>query len=97
MKEVEKENKKIKNRDGWNYFHHMPILPLLGDNNHLPLFHMAKRFIWLAETGGHIIEFYIGYMINPSLHVNKDFRYQVEKCMNNTFVELKQPFIKTTL
>ena len=45
--------------------------PLLGDNHRLPLLHMAKCFIWIEETGKHINDFEIGYMINPSLHVNK--------------------------
>ena len=47
---VSNENKKIKNKDRWNYFHHMHMLSLLGANNCLPLFHMDKRFIWLNET-----------------------------------------------
>ena len=36
-------------------------------------------------------------MINPSLHVNKTFKEQVEKGINTTIGELIQPFIKTTL
>ena len=54
------------------------MLPLLMDNHRLQLFHMAKRFIWIEETSEHINEFDIGYMINPSLHINKYFRDQVE-------------------
>ena len=73
------------------------MLPLLGDNHCLTLLHMANRFIWLEEKGEHINEFAIGYIINPSLHVNKAFKEQVEKCMNNSFGELTQLFIKTTL
>ena len=65
-------------------------------NNCLQLLHMAKRFIWLEETGERINEFYIGYMINTNLYVNKAFRDQVEKCMNTTFGALAQPFINTT-
>ena len=38
------------------------------------LLNMAKHFIWLEETGKHIKEFEIGYMINPHLHVNKTFK-----------------------
>ena len=34
-----------KKKDIYNYFHHMPILPLLGANHRLPLLHMSKRFI----------------------------------------------------
>ena len=41
---VGNENRKFK-KDIWNYCHHMPMLPLSGDNNNLPLLHMAKRFI----------------------------------------------------
>ena len=55
---------------------------------------MAKHFIWLEEAGERINELGIGYLINPNLHVNKAFRYQVEKCMNTTFCALTQDFIK---
>ena len=44
-----------------------------------------------------INEFEIGYMNNPILHVDKSFRYQVEKYMNTRFVELTQSFIKAKL
>ena len=91
------ENKKIKNKDRWNYCHRMPMLPLLGDNHRLPLFHMDKHFIWLEKTGERINEFEIGYMINPRLNVNISFKEQVGKYMNTKFGELTQPFIKTTL
>ena len=37
------------------------------------------------------------YMINPDLDFNKAFREQVEKCTNNTFGALTQPFIKNKL
>ena len=52
----------------------MPILSLLGENHRLPLFHMAKLFIWVDETKQRINEFTIGYMINPNLNINKTFR-----------------------
>ena len=39
---VGNEDKKIKNKGRWNYFHHMPMLSLLGANHRLPLFHMAN-------------------------------------------------------
>ena len=50
MRAVGKENKKTRNKDRWNYCHHMPMLSLLGANHRLTLFHMAKRFIWINET-----------------------------------------------
>ena len=55
---------------------------------------MAKRFLWLHETGELVNEFTIGYMINSTLHVNKVFKEKVEKCMNDTFGSLTQPFMK---
>ena len=96
MIEIGNENEKNKYNDKWNYCHHMPILPLLGDNHRLPLLHMNKRFIYLEETKECINEFDIGYMINPNFHINKASREQVDKYMNNTFCEITQPFIKNT-
>ena len=63
----------------------MPMMPLLGDNHRLLLLQMSKHFIGIQETGEFINEFDIGYMINPSLHTNRSFRDQMEKCMNTTF------------
>ena len=68
------ENKNNRNKYICNYRHRTPMLPLLGANHRLTLFHMAKRFIWIEETGEHINEYEIGCMINPSLHVNKSFK-----------------------
>ena len=68
---VGNENKKIKIKDKRNYCHHMPMVSLLGANHRLPLFHMAKCFIWINETKQRINEFTIRYMINPGLNVNK--------------------------
>ena len=69
-----RNKKKIKDKDRWNYYHNMLILPLLGANHFTPLLHISKRLIWLNETKKRINEFDIEYMINPSLHVNKSFR-----------------------
>ena len=74
MIKVGKKTKRIKNKDRWNYRHNMPMLSLLGANHRLPLFHMAKRFIWINETKKRIHAFTIEYMINPGLNVNKAFR-----------------------
>ena len=56
----------------------MTMESLLGTNHCLTLFHMAKSFIWIEETKELINEFYIGYMINPKLNINKAFRKQVK-------------------
>ena len=63
----------------------MGIQSLLGNSYCLPLLHMAKSYIWLEETNKRINEFSIGYMINPNLSMNKDFRQQVKLCMRTKF------------
>ena len=68
------------------------MLSFFGANHRVPLFHMAKSFIWLEETKEHINYFSIGYMTNPKLNINKAFREQVHKCMNNIFGPSTQPF-----
>ena len=73
------------------------MLSLLGENHRLPLFHMAKSFIWLNETKKRIKEFKIGYMINPNLDINKSFRKQVGKYIKTTFGAITQSFIRSTL
>ena len=75
MIEIGNENKKIKNKDKWNYCNHMHILTFLGDNNRLPLLHMDICLICLKEKKERMNDYDIGYMIHPSLHVNKSFRY----------------------
>ena len=57
---------------------------------------MAKTIIWLEETKKRINEFLIGYMINPTFTINKEFREQVNKCMKTTF-DLFHPKMYPTL
>ena len=73
------------------------MLSLLGANHRLPIFHMAKHFIWIEERKEHINEFSIGYTINLKLNVNKPLIEQVYKCMNNTFGSITQPYIRSKL
>ena len=47
---------------------------MLGTNFHMPLLHMSKSYIWLEETNQRINEFYIGYIMNPTLYRNRDFK-----------------------
>ena len=61
------------------------LLPLLGVNNCQNLLHMSKILVYLYTTDKRINQFAIGYMINPTLHVNKVFIEQVEKCLRATF------------
>ena len=74
----------------------MPIISLLGGNHCLPLFNMAKSFIWIEETKHCFNEILIGYMINPNLNIKSSFREKVDKCMNNTFGPITQPHIIAT-
>ena len=71
MIEFGKDNKIINNQDKWNHCHNLPILPFWGVNNCLPLLHMYKKFVYDHNTEERINEFAIGYMVNPTLNVNK--------------------------
>ena len=55
---------------------------------------MTKSFICNEETEEHIIEFEIGYMINPKFHDNKAFKEKVYICMNNTLVQAHNLILK---
>ena len=68
------ENKKDINKDKLNYYHHCPILTLLGVNHRINLFHMPKRFFYLCNTEGYINKFLIACIVNTTLHVNKAFK-----------------------
>ena len=46
---VGKEKEKIRNKDRWNYCHHMPMLSFLGVNHSLLLLHMTKRLFFLKK------------------------------------------------
>ena len=73
----------------------MHIQSVLGTNHHLPLSHMAKSYIWLEETNEGMNKFSFGYMINPNLIINKDFKEQFNKCIKTTFVaRTQQPISK---
>ena len=48
---------------------------------------MFKRMVYLYAADEQINSFVIGYMINPSLHINKVFREQVENFLRATFHE----------
>ena len=71
---VGNENQKIAVKEKWNRCNHITMLSLLGKNHRLPLFYMAKIFIWIEGKKQGIHKFSIGYMINPKLNINKAFR-----------------------
>ena len=57
---------------------------LFGVNHCLPLLNMSKNFVYIHNIEERIIEFVIGYMFNPTLHVKKTLKEQVKKCTNYT-------------
>ena len=58
---------------------------VLGANFRLQLLHLSNRNIWIEEKNHLINEFSFAYMFNPHLNNNKDLKYQVKKCLSNTF------------
>ena len=82
---VSYKDKTIQTQDTWNQLNLMYIQYLLGTNHLLPLSHMAKSYIWLEETNQRINEFYIGYMMNPNLIINKAFKEKVKVSLKTTF------------
>ena len=57
---------------------------------------MAKSFIWIEEKKERINKFFIGYMNDTKLNINKSFIEQVFKCMNNIFGPIAQLYIRAT-
>ena len=54
------------------------LLPLVGVNNYLTLLHMSKTFVYMNSIENYMNQFAIGFMVNPKLHVDKAFKYQVK-------------------
>ena len=95
--EVGYQNQKNQTQDKWNHLNNMHMQSLLWTNHRLPLSHMDKSYICLEETKERINEFSIGYMINPTLNINKAFKEQVTKCMKTSFGAMNQPHISKIL
>ena len=51
----------------------IPLFSLIRVNHRKPLINMSKRMVCIYATDEQINQFAIGYVINPSLHVNKVF------------------------
>ena len=65
------------------------IIAIGRGNNCQPILHMSKILVHIYSTDDFINQFSIGFIINPSLHVNKMFIEQFEKFSNATFNEKK--------
>ena len=74
MIESEKEKKKVSGKYKWETISVIPIMPLVGVNHHQPILHMSKRMVHCYYTDETIIQFSIGFMINPSFNCNNLFR-----------------------
>ena len=64
-------------------------MPLVGVINLQPILHMSKIMVHCYSTDEIIIQFAIGYTINPSLNCNKLFIEQVKKWWMASFHENK--------
>ena len=58
---------------------------------------MSKIMVHIYSIDNSINQFSVVYMINPSLHVNKVIREQVEKLLNSTFYEKTMETIRGCL
>ena len=75
----------------------IPLIPIVGVNNRLPILHMSKRMVHIYTTEKTVHKLAIGYMVNPSLHVNKMFKTQVEKRLGCYFSIKKKKTIRDFL
>ena len=64
----------MNNQDKWNYCQYFPLFTLLGVTHCLTLFHMYTNFVYFHNAEERITEIAIGYMVNPTIHVNKVFK-----------------------
>ena len=59
----------------WGISVFIPLMPIVGVNHRLPILHMYKIMVHIYTTEKTVHKFSIGYMINPSLHINKIFKH----------------------
>ena len=55
---------------------------------------MYKRMVYIYETDEQINQFVIGYMINPSRHINKVFIEKNWRMLKSAFTEKKMETIR---
>ena len=69
--ELEKKNPA---KDKWEVPTVIPLIPIVGVYHRLPKLHMSKIMVHIYTTEKTVHQFAIGYIINPSLHINKMFK-----------------------
>ena len=72
-------------------------MPTVGDNHSLPISHLSKIMVHIYTTRKTIHQFLIGYLINPSLLLNKIFKTQVENFLGCYFSISRMKTIKNIL
>ena len=82
---IGKRKQTIKAKDKWELRAVIPIMLIVGVNNCLTLLYLSKIMVHIYVTDKTVHKFAIGYMINPSLNINKMFKTQVEKCLGCSF------------
>ena len=60
-------------------------MPIVGVNHLIPILHMSKITVYINSSEKTVHQFAISYMINPSLHIKKMLKTQVEKCVGYSF------------
>ena len=70
--------KKNPANDRWELPAFIPLMPIVGVNHRLPILYMSKIMVHIYTTDKTVHQFSIDYMINPSLHINKMIKTQVE-------------------
>ena len=85
MIELEKENKRFPAKYKWELPDVITLMPIVGVNNCLPILNLSKITVHICTTEKTINHFAIGYMINPSIHINRKFREQAKKCLGCYF------------
>ena len=89
--------KKIQAKYKWELPAIITLMPIVGVKHCPPILHMYKRMVHIYTTDKTVNKCAIGYMINPSLHINKMFKTQVKKFLGFYFSIETMPTIKNCL
>ena len=92
---IESAKEKIPSKHKWELSAVIPLIPIVGVNHRLPILHISNRMIYIYSTEKTVHQFSIGYMINPSIHINKIFKTKIEKLLGcYFFIETMQTIKK---
>ena len=94
---ISKRKEKILEKYKWELPAVITIMPIVGVNQRLPIIHISKIMVHIYTIYKTVHQFAIGYSINPSLHINKMFKTQVEKWLGCSFSIKTMQTIKNCL